>query len=160
MGLGEKEARDLGYDVVTCIVPGPDISHFMPGKKLIMVKTIADRKTTRILGVQIVGPGQIDKRIDAIAGALSGNPNLTAYDMANMDLAYAPPFSSAVDNLITNANVIQNVIEDRAHPIDFFDVLEKIDDDHVVFVDLRCDDEVNAMKAFKTKHQLHIPIEE
>ena len=80
--------------------------------------------------------------------------------MANMDLAYAPPYSSAVDNLLTNANVIQNVIEGRAKQIDFFSCLDLLDRDDVIFVDLRCDDEVSQMGAFKAKHQAHIPIEE
>ena len=160
VGLTEKDALAQGFDAVTCIVPGPDITHFMPGKKLIMVKVVADKKTARILGVQIIGPGNVDKRVDTMAGALSANPQLTAYDMANMDLAYAPPYSSAVDNLLTNANVIQNVIEGRAKQIDFFSCLDLLDRDDVIFVDLRCDDEVNQMGAFKAKHQAHIPIEE
>ncbi len=159
VGLTEADARKLGFDVVTCIVPGPDITHFMPGKKLIMVKTVADRATTRILGVQIIGPGQVDKRIDTMAAALSANPKLTAYDMGNMDLAYAPPFSSAVDNILVNANVIQNEIEGRAKSYNFFEALEKLNDESVVFVDLRCDDEVKQM-PFTTHQQFHIPIEE
>lgn len=158
-GLGEQEARDLGYDVVTCVVPGPDITHFMPGKKLIMVKVIADRKTARILGVQLVGPGNVEKRLDTMAGALSANPKLTAYDMSNMDLAYAPPFSSAVDNLIVNANVIQNVIEGRAHAYTYFEALDRINKDDAIFVDLRVDDEVKA-SPFPAKNQIHIPVEE
>lgn len=160
VGLTEQEAHENGFDVVTCIVPGPDITHFMPGKKLIMVKTIADRSSARILGVQIVGPGNVDKRIDSIAAALSINPKLTAYDMGNMDLAYAPPFSSAIDNLITNANVIQNVIEGRAKQVSFFEVLDKLNDDNVIFIDLRCDDEVKQLSGFNVKNRLHIPIEE
>lgn len=159
VGLTEEQARKLGFDVVTCIVPGPDITHFMPGKKLIMVKTIADRATTRILGIQIIGPGQVDKRIDTMAAALSANPKLTAYDMGNMDLAYAPPFSSAVDNILVNANVIQNEIEGRAKSYNFFEALEKLKDENIVFVDLRCDDEVKQM-PFTTHRLFHIPIEE
>ncbi|MEE0510975.1 MAG: FAD-dependent oxidoreductase [Peptococcaceae bacterium] len=159
VGLTETDAVRLGYDVATCVVPGPDITHFIPGKKLIMIKTVADKKTSRILGVQIVGPGQVDKRIDTMAGALSANPQLTAYDMANMDLAYAPPFSSAVDNLLVNANVIQNELEGRAHSYNFFEALEKLQDENVVFVDLRVDDEVKAM-PFETPNYHHIPIEE
>ena len=159
VGLTEADAKRLGYDVATCVVPGPDITHFIPGKKLIMVKTVADKKTARILGVQIVGPGNVDKRIDTMAGALSANPQLTAYDMGNMDLAYAPPFSSAVDNLLVNANVIQNELEGRAHSYDFFESLEKLQDENVVFVDLRVDDEVKAM-PFETPNYHHIPIEE
>lgn len=159
VGLTEADAIRLGYDVATCVVPGPDITHFMPGKKLIMVKTVADKKTARVLGVQIVGPGKVDKRIDTMAGAFSANPMLTVYDMANMDLAYAPPFSSAVDNLLTNANVMQNEIEGRAHSYGFFEALEKLQDENVVFVDLRIEDEVKAM-PFETQNYYNIPIEE
>ncbi|MDO4281644.1 MAG: FAD-dependent oxidoreductase [Peptococcaceae bacterium] len=159
VGLTEADAVRLGFDVATCVVPGPDITHFMPGKKLIMVKTVADKKTARVLGVQIVGPGNVDKRIDTMAGAFSANPQLTAYDMANMDLAYAPPFSSAVDNLLTNANVMQNELEGRAHSYGFFEALEKFKDENVEFVDLRCCDEVKAM-PFELPRLHHIPIEE
>lgn len=158
-GLTEDEARKQGFDVVTCIVPGPDITHFMPGKKLIMVKVIADRATARILGVQIVGPGNVEKRLDTMAGALSAKPDLTAYEMSNLDLAYAPPFSSALDNIIVNANVIQNVIEGNAHSYTYFEALERINKDDAYFVDLRVDDEVKAM-PFPAENMIHIPIEE
>lgn len=157
VGISEKDAARLGYDVATCIVPGPDITHFMPGKKLIMVKLIADRKTGKILGVQIVGPGKLDKRIDTMAAAMSFG--VTAEQLSNLDLAYAPPFSSAMDNLIVAANVMKNTIEGMAHSITFQEAQAKLHDDNVVFVDLRTAHE-RAQKALPAEHQVHIPIEE
>lgn len=157
VGISEKEAARLGYDVATCIVPGPDITHFMPGKKLIMVKLIADKKTGKILGVQIVGPGKLDKRIDTMAAAMSFG--VTAEQLSNLDLAYAPPFSSAMDNLIVAANVMKNTIEGMAHSITFQQAQAKLHDDNVVFVDLRTAHE-RAQKALPADHQVHIPIEE
>ncbi len=157
VGISEKDAARLGYDVATCVVPGPDITHFMPGKKLIMVKLIADRKTGKILGVQIVGPGKLDKRIDTMAAAMSFG--VTAEQLSNIDLAYAPPFSSAMDNLIVAANVMKNTIEGMAHSLTFQEAQAKLHDDHVVFVDLRTAHE-RAQKALPADHQVHIPIEE
>ena len=157
VGLSEKDCARLGIDYVTVIVPGPDITHFMPGKKVIMVRLLAEKATGKILGVQIVGPGHVDKRIDTMAVAIS--MGVTADQMSKMDLAYAPPFSSAVDNLLVASNVMKNTLDGMAHSIRFFDVVEKLDSDDVVFVDLRTAHE-RAQKAFPGKHQIHIPIEE
>ena len=157
VGLSENDAVRLGYDVVTCIVPGPDITHFMPGKKLIMNKLIADRKTGKVLGLQSVGPGHVDKRIDTMAAALSFG--VTAHQLANLDLAYAPPFSSAMDNLIVAANVMKNTIDGKAHDMRYAEFKSKLQDDDVVFVDLRTEHE-RAQKSISAKNQVHIPIEE
>lgn len=158
-GLSEKEAVAAGFDVVTAIVPGPDKAHFMPGGKLVLVKVIADRPSARILGVQIVGPGDVDKRLETMAGALSVNPKMTACDMATMDLAYAPPFSAAVDTIIAAGNVIQNVIEGRAHSYTYPEALLRANKDDALFVDVRVDDEVEA-DPFPVDNLIHIPMEE
>ena len=157
VGLGERDCQRLGIDYVTCIVPGPDITHFMPGKKIIMTRLLAEKATGKILGVQILGPGHVDKRIDTMAVAIT--MGVTADQLSKMDLAYAPPFSSAVDNLLVAANVMKNTLDGMAHSIRYYDVLEKLDSDDVVFVDLRTAHE-RAQKALPAKHQLHIPIEE
>ncbi len=156
-GLSERVAKQLGYDTVTCIVPGPDITHFMPGKKLIMTRLLADRKTRKILGVQIVGPGKVDKRIDTMVAALTFGA--TVDDLANMDLSYAPPLSSAMENLTNAANVMKNTIDGKAHDMRYEEFKSKLDSDDVVFVDLRTAHE-RAQKPVPAKHQLHIPIEE
>ncbi len=156
-GLSERVAKQLGYDTVTAIVPGPDITHFMPGKKLIMTRLVAGRKTRKIPGVQIVGPGKVDKRIDTMVAALTFGA--TVDDLANMDLSYAPPLSSAMENLTNAANVMKNTIEGKAHDMRYEEFKSKLDSDDVVFVDLRTAHE-RAQKAIPAKHQLHIPIEE
>ena len=157
VGLGERDCQRLGIEYATCIVPGPDITHFMPGKKIIMTRLLAEKATGKILGVQIVGPGRVDKRIDTMAAAIT--LGVTADQLSKMDLAYAPPFSSAVDNLLVAGNVMKNTLDGMAHSIRYYDVLEKLDSDDVVFVDLRTAHE-RAQKALPAKHQIHIPIEE
>ena len=156
-GLSERVAKQLGYDTITAIVPGPDITHFMPGKKLIMTRLVADRKTRKILGVQIVGPGKVDKRIDTMAAALSFG--VTADQLANIDLSYAPPLSSAMENLTNAANVMRNTMDGKAHDMRFEEFNSKLDSDDVVFVDLRTAHE-RSQKPIPAKNQLHIPIEE
>ena len=156
-GLSERVAKQLGYDTITAIVPGPDITHFMPGKKLIMTRLVADRKTRKILGVQIVGPGKVDKRIDTMAAALSFG--VTADQLANIDLSYAPPLSSAMENLTNAANVMRNTMDGKAHDMRFEEFNSKLDSDDVVFVDLRTAHE-RSQKMIPAKNQLHIPIEE
>jgi len=105
-GLTEKAARELGYQVVTALAPAPDIAHYMPQSKLLLMKLVADRKTGRLLGVQATGPGEGAKRIDVAATAISAG--MTIDDVANLDLSYAPPYAPAMDNLITAANVARN----------------------------------------------------
>ncbi|MBQ2004447.1 MAG: FAD-dependent oxidoreductase [Peptococcaceae bacterium] len=156
-GLSERVAKQLGYDTVTAIVPGPDITHFMPGKKLIMTRLVADRATGKILGVQIVGPGKVDKRIDTMAAAMTFG--VTAKQLANIDLSYAPPLSSAMENLTNAANVLQNTIDGKAQSMRFEEFESKLDSDDVVFVDLRTAHE-RSQKMIPAKNQLHIPIEE
>lgn len=110
-GLGEAEARELGYDTVTVTVPGPDKAHYMPNAALLILKLIVDAKSRRLLGAQATGPGAADKRIDVAAMAILAR--LSVDDLANSDLAYAPPYSSAMDNLITAANVARNKLDGR-----------------------------------------------
>ena len=108
-GLGEKEARDAGYDVVTCLAPAPDKPHFMPTAKPLFLKLIADRKSRKLLGMQATGPGEADRRIDIAATALSAG--MTVDQLAHLDLSYAPPFSPAMDNILVAANILRNKID-------------------------------------------------
>lgn len=108
-GLGEKQAREAGYDVVTVLSPGPDRAHYYPGSKAVFLKMIADRKSRRLLGLQAVGPGGADKRIDIAATAITAG--LTVDDVAGLDLCYAPPYAPAMDNIITAANIARNKLD-------------------------------------------------
>ena len=120
-GLGEKEAIDAGYEVVTCLAPAPDKPHFMDGAKPLFLKLIADRATRKLLGAQATGPGNADRRIDIVAMALTAG--MTVDQLANADLVYAPPFSPAVDNIITAANILRNKLDGYMEGITPADVL-------------------------------------
>lgn len=156
-GLSEKQARELGYEAVAAIVPGPDKAHFFPGKKLMMTKLIAEQKTGKILGAQLIGPGDIARRLDVVVTAISFGA--TAHDLANLDLAYAPPFSPAMDNIINVANAVKNIIDGKAKYIDFEEFKARLHDDQVVYLDLRTDEE-RKQKEIKAKNLLHIPFEQ
>ncbi len=151
-GLTEKRARELGYDVVTCLVSGPDRAHYYPHQKPIRIKLIAD-KSGRILGAQIVGFGVVDKRIDVIASAIQMKANVK--DLANFDLAYAPPYSSAMDTLTHSANTIRNKIEGLLETVSCFDLKEKIERGEVVVLDVRSEEEVKKFK--RIENSIHIP---
>lgn len=107
-GLSETHAREAGYDVVTCLVPGPDRAHYMPTAKLLMLKLVVDRATGRLLGAQATGPGEAAKRIDVAATAITAG--MTVDQVSKLDLSYAPPYAPAMDNLITACDVVRNKI--------------------------------------------------
>ncbi len=93
-GLTEGEAERQGFDVVAIRTAAADRASYLGGRKL-TVKAVADRATGRILGAQAVGPDGVDKRIDVLATAITFGA--TASDLFHLDLAYAPPFSTARD---------------------------------------------------------------
>ncbi|NLC70690.1 MAG: FAD-dependent oxidoreductase [Desulfuromonadaceae bacterium] len=108
-GLLAQEARNCGFDPVTVLVPAADRAHTDPGSKPILIKLTADRASRKILGAQIVGPGDVAKRIDTlVAGITMG---ITVDQLAQLDLAYAPPFSSAMDPLHQTANALRNKLD-------------------------------------------------
>jgi len=108
-GLTEQGAREAGYDVTVAMAPAPDKAHFMPEAKLLMLKLVVDAKTRKLLGAQAAGPGAGDKRIDIAAMAITAG--MTVDQLANADLAYAPPYAPAMDNIITAANIARNKLD-------------------------------------------------
>jgi NADPH-dependent 2,4-dienoyl-CoA reductase/sulfur reductase-like enzyme/rhodanese-related sulfurtransferase len=153
-GLGEKEARDAGFDVVTCLAPAPDKPHFMPQAKPLFLKLIADKKTRKLLGAQATGPGQADRRIDIAAMALTAG--MTVDQLAQADLVYAPPYSPAVDNIITAANILRNKLDGLSEGITPAEVLAKVEaGDEFTLLDVRSPAEVEMMRI---EGSVHIPL--
>ncbi|MDR1049210.1 MAG: FAD-dependent oxidoreductase, partial [Synergistaceae bacterium] len=105
-GLSFEEAKEAGFSPVEVLASNPDLPGFMPGAAMLFIRLVADGPTRRVLGARIVGPGRADKRLDVAAAALKGK--LTIDDLADTDLAYAPPFSSALDPLTHAANALRN----------------------------------------------------
>ncbi len=140
-GLSESEARTAGFETITCCVPGEDRAHYYPGSAGVILKLVAEKETGRLLGVQAVGTGDVSKRVDACAGALAGS--LTVDQLSKLDLCYAPPYSNALDVLITAANVLKNKMEGRLRGITSTAVKEMLDRGEDVFLlDVRSPGEV------------------
>ena len=124
-GLTERYARELGYNVVTCIAPGSDVSHYYPESALILIKLVVNKDNGKILGAQMIGPGDIDKRLDVAATTMTYGG--TVRELANTDLGYAPPYSSAIDMVAHAANIIRNKIDGIAKSVTPMEVKKKMD---------------------------------
>jgi NADPH-dependent 2,4-dienoyl-CoA reductase/sulfur reductase-like enzyme/rhodanese-related sulfurtransferase len=94
-GLSERAARDAGFEVGAATIVKDHHAGYYPGARELTLKLVYERTTARLLGAQAFGHGGVEKRIDVLATALHGR--MTLHDLAELDLAYAPPYSSAND---------------------------------------------------------------
>lgn len=140
-GITEIAARALGYEVTSCIVPWTDCAHFYPGGKAIMIKMVADASNGRLLGAQAVGPGDVTKRIDVLATALANRATID--DVADLDVGYAPPYSTALDGIAHAANLLRNKRDGLAKSITPMELRERmaIENDFIL-LDVREEAEV------------------
>jgi len=144
-GLSETAARAAGFnDIETAVTAAPDKPGFMTAKP-IMMKMVADKKSGKLLGVQCIGPGDVSKRIASAAMAIHGG--LKVSDLVTADLPYAPPFSPAIDNLITLSHVVENKMSGLMNGISAIDVKKKLDDgEKFLLLDARGPDEFEGMR--------------
>lgn len=119
-GLTEAQALEEGFHPVSVIAVVDDKAHYFPGADTFTIKLIADKDTMKLLGVQVIGAGAVDKVVDiAVTGIML---NGTLPDLANMDLAYAPPFSTAIHPFEHALNILMNKIEGNLEtftPVEF-----------------------------------------
>ncbi|RJP23929.1 MAG: pyridine nucleotide-disulfide oxidoreductase [Candidatus Abyssobacteria bacterium SURF_5] len=149
-GLSERDARKLGLDVETVIVPIPDRAHYYPGAKLIATKLLAEKAGGRLVGAQVVGMGDVDKRTDIFATLINGGA--TAESIGNLDLCYAPPYSSPIGPALTAINVMRNKLCGEARGISPLAVKGKLDrGDDFVFLDVRNQNEYDEVRIKGTK---------
>ncbi|MFF9018512.1 FAD-dependent oxidoreductase [Streptomyces sp. NPDC014870] len=100
-GLREKDAREVGLRYVTVTIESTSRAGYYPGAAPMTVKMLAERRTGRLLGVQIVGREGAAKRVDIAAVALTAG--MTVEQMTALDLGYAPPFSPVWDPVLIAA---------------------------------------------------------
>lgn len=158
-GLTETQARELGYAPLTCLSPGGDKSHFYPGSKMIVIKMVADAKTSRLLGAQIVGPGEVLRRLDSVATALT--LRATIDDVGNLDLAYAPPFGAAIEAVSHAANILRNKRDGLLQGVPPDRVRELVEsDEDFILLDLRAPEELKKVGQIEDRRLKNIPLED
>ena len=113
-GLGEREARQAGYEVLVSYTHSADHATYYPGARRMSIKVVSDRDG-RLLGAQVVGQTGVDKRIDVFATALFAG--LDVDELEGLDLAYAPPYSSAKDPVNIAGFVAANVLRGEVKSI-------------------------------------------
>ena len=108
-GLREADAEAAGFRFVTATVESTTRAGYYPGAKPIITKLIAERRSGRLLGAQIVGREGAAKRIDVLATALWND--MTVEDIAGLDLSYAPPFAPVWDPVLIAARKAWDAVE-------------------------------------------------
>ena len=106
-GINETNARKAGLDVGTVILSPMSHAGYYPGGKVMTIKVVFEKETYRLLGAQIVGYEGVDKRIDVLATAI--HAGMKATELKDLDLAYAPPYSSAKDPVNMAGFMIDNI---------------------------------------------------
>lgn len=105
-GLTEVQAKEEGFDPVSVVTIVDDKAHYYPGSGLFAIKMIADKGTQRLIGIQVIGSGEVDKVVDiAVTGIMLKG---TIEDLSDLDFAYAPPFSTAIHPFAHTLNVLKN----------------------------------------------------
>ncbi len=149
-GLSEKLALRLQRDALAVTVSAGNHAGYYPGAQRMILKLIFDPASGKVLGAQAVGGDGVDKRIDVIATAMQFGA--TVFDLASVDLCYAPPFGSAKDPIHMAAFVAANHL-DAATPI----ASPKVELEGLQIVDVRTAAEFAQMRL---PGAFHIPVEE
>ncbi len=108
-GISEKQAKSEGFDYVATLIEHGSRAHYYPGGGKIRIKLIADRKTGRLLGAEMVGRDGVAKRIDVFATAI--HAKLSVDEIAHLDLSYAPPFAPVWDPILIAVNDLEKKIK-------------------------------------------------
>jgi NADPH-dependent 2,4-dienoyl-CoA reductase/sulfur reductase-like enzyme/rhodanese-related sulfurtransferase len=139
VGLTLKQALAEGFSADYALNNQTERSHFYPDAKYAYYALIYDKKTTRVLGFQAVGPATDGTlaRLHAISSILPYKPLVE--DLVNLELAYSPPFNSALDPIHDTAHVADNLIKGLFQKIEWDEVLKRMKegDPNTVIIDLR-----------------------
>ena len=108
-GLSSREAEDAGYSFVTAVIDSTTTAGYFPGATPIRVKMIAERRSGRLLGAQVVGRRAAAKRIDALAICIWNE--MTVDEVLSLDLSYAPPFAPVWDPVLVAARKAFDAVE-------------------------------------------------
>ena len=139
-GWNEKKLIAAGLEYIAIHTHPASHAGYYPGAQVMALKLLIDPKTHRILGVQGVGKEGVDKRIDVIATAMRGG--ITAPELADLELAYAPPFGSAKDPVNMLGYISENVLSGITPTVQWSEVEQKVSEGYTI-LDVRSTGEVD-----------------
>lgn len=154
-GLNERAAKAAGLDYDKVFLSPSSHASYYPGAQVMTMKVVFEKKTYKLLGAQIIGYEGVDKRIDVLATAM--HAGLTAIELKNLDLSYAPPYSSAKDPVNMAGFMIENIAQNKLQQF-FWDEVEELPrDGSVTLLDARTPEEyaLGKMDGF-----INIPLDE
>ena len=133
-GLNEAGAKAAGFNYDKVFLSPSSHAGYYPGAGTMSMKVMFEKPSGKLLGAQIVGFDGVDKRLDVLGAAIS--QGLTAEDLTELELAYAPPFSSAKDPVNMAGYVIQNILEGLMRQFHWHDV-EGLQSQNAQILDVR-----------------------
>ena len=134
-GINEQQAKANGIEYEKVILTQNSHAGYYPGATAVTVKLIFEKATYKILGAQIVGYDGVDKRIDVIATWVRAG--MKADELKDLDLAYAPPYSSAKDPVNMAGFVVENIKNGIVKQFYYEDIPSLSERDDVILLDTR-----------------------
>lgn len=144
-GINERQATSAEIEYEKVIISPLSHATYYPGGKVMTVKVIFEKGTSKILGEQIVGFDGVDKRIDVIATAIRSKMKVN--ELSELELSYAPPFSSAKDPVNMVGFVAENIISQKVKQFYFEDINTLKLDSNAYFLDTRTPKEYSNSHA-------------
>lgn len=155
-GVNERAAKAAGLDYDKVYTFSNSHASYYPGSTGMSIKTLYEKGTGKILGAQIVGFDGVDKRCDVLATAIRAV--MTAKDLTELELCYAPPFGSAKDPVNFVGYVIENTLAGRVKNFFWDDVAKLPRDGSVTLLDVRTD--LERENGQYIDGFIHIPVDE
>lgn len=154
-GINETHAIKSGLNADTVILSPMNHAGYYPGGRIMTMKVVFEKDSYRLLGAQIIGFDGVDKRIDVIATAI--HAGMKATELKNLDLAYAPSYSSAKDPVNMAGFMIDNIANGIMKQWHLADMEKLIGDDSVTLLDTRTNKEFDLghVEGF-----INIPLDE
>lgn len=139
-GLSVESAKRAGFDAMSAYIEQVDRAHFYPESHVMGLEVVVDKKTRRVLGLQGMSTGgdALVARIDAAVGLITAGGTLD--DLSNVEVAYSPPFASAMDIINAVANVADNILAGSNNPItasEFYELWKEKDKGEFYVIDTR-----------------------
>lgn len=138
-GINERQAKAAGLQYEKVILSPASHASYYPGGRIMTMKVLFEKATQRILGAQIVGYDGVDKRIDVLATAIRAG--MKATELTELELSYAPPYSSAKDPVNMAGFIMENLMNGKVRQYHYEDLASLSNDGSVIRLDVRTPEE-------------------